>query len=187
VSGGVEWSAREDGRRARGPGGTGRARECPPLARFGRHGRARATGSASTRTHTAPTRVILVDTSVWIGHLRASDARLVALLLEEQVLAHPFVIPTSQASFSPIRRLARRCRSAHRRACAFTLPCSCPLGAPAAAKRSQTPTQREGHKSADSIGDRVRSGRLKQQGAKGSQRFFFRPVNRRVAGSNPAR
>jgi predicted nucleic acid-binding protein len=36
--------------------------------------------------------VILVDTSVWIGHLRASDPRLVALLLEEQVLAHPFVI-----------------------------------------------------------------------------------------------
>jgi predicted nucleic acid-binding protein len=36
--------------------------------------------------------VILVDTSVWIDHLRVSDSRLVTLLLEEQVLSHPFVI-----------------------------------------------------------------------------------------------
>ena len=34
----------------------------------------------------------LVDTSVWIDHLRVSDRRLVTLLLEEQVLSHPFVI-----------------------------------------------------------------------------------------------
>jgi predicted nucleic acid-binding protein len=36
--------------------------------------------------------VILVDTSVWVDHLRVSDPRLVALLLEEQVVGHPFVI-----------------------------------------------------------------------------------------------
>jgi predicted nucleic acid-binding protein len=36
--------------------------------------------------------VILVDTSVWIDHLQVSDPRLVTLLLEEQVLGHPFVI-----------------------------------------------------------------------------------------------
>ena len=36
--------------------------------------------------------MILVDTSVWIDHLRVSDPRLVTLLLEEQVLSHPFVI-----------------------------------------------------------------------------------------------
>jgi hypothetical protein len=36
--------------------------------------------------------VILVDTSVWVDHLRASDSRLVALLQSGQVLAHPFVI-----------------------------------------------------------------------------------------------
>lgn len=36
--------------------------------------------------------MILVDTSVWIDHLRASDERLVRLLGEGQVLAHPFVI-----------------------------------------------------------------------------------------------
>jgi len=36
--------------------------------------------------------VILVDTSVWIDHLRVSNPRLVTLLLEEQVLSHPFVI-----------------------------------------------------------------------------------------------
>jgi len=36
--------------------------------------------------------VILVDTSVWIDHLRASDAELAALLNANQVLTHPFVL-----------------------------------------------------------------------------------------------
>jgi hypothetical protein len=36
--------------------------------------------------------VILVDTSVWIEHLRAGSARLAGLLLESEVLAHPFVV-----------------------------------------------------------------------------------------------
>jgi predicted nucleic acid-binding protein len=36
--------------------------------------------------------VVLVDTSVWIDHLRASDDRLVALLNGGMVLSHPFVI-----------------------------------------------------------------------------------------------
>lgn len=36
--------------------------------------------------------MILVDTSIWIDHLRASDETLVRLLGESQVLAHPFVI-----------------------------------------------------------------------------------------------
>jgi len=36
--------------------------------------------------------MILVDTSVWVDHLRAGDARLVALLGAGRVLAHPFVI-----------------------------------------------------------------------------------------------
>jgi predicted nucleic acid-binding protein len=36
--------------------------------------------------------VILVDTSVWIDHLHVSEPRLVTLLLEEQVLGHPFVL-----------------------------------------------------------------------------------------------
>jgi predicted nucleic acid-binding protein len=35
--------------------------------------------------------VILVDTSVWIDHLRAADARLTRLLGGAQVLAHPWV------------------------------------------------------------------------------------------------
>jgi len=34
----------------------------------------------------------LVDTSVWIDHLRRGDAELVALLEEGLVLVHPFVI-----------------------------------------------------------------------------------------------
>jgi hypothetical protein len=36
--------------------------------------------------------MILVDTSVWIAHLRKGESRLVDLLLEASVLVHPFVI-----------------------------------------------------------------------------------------------
>jgi hypothetical protein len=35
--------------------------------------------------------VILVDTSVWVDHLRSSDSRLSTLLQAGDVLAHPFV------------------------------------------------------------------------------------------------
>jgi len=36
--------------------------------------------------------VILVDTSVWVDHLRAADQALMSLLDAARVLAHPFVI-----------------------------------------------------------------------------------------------
>jgi len=36
--------------------------------------------------------MILVDTSVWIDHLRAGDAALTTLLEAERVLTHPFII-----------------------------------------------------------------------------------------------
>jgi len=36
--------------------------------------------------------VILVDTSIWIDHFRATDPQLVAFLTNNEVLAHPFVI-----------------------------------------------------------------------------------------------
>ncbi|WP_175749529.1 type II toxin-antitoxin system VapC family toxin [Burkholderia pyrrocinia] len=36
--------------------------------------------------------MILVDTSVWIDHLRAGDAALTTLLEAERVLIHPFVV-----------------------------------------------------------------------------------------------
>ena len=36
--------------------------------------------------------MILVDSSVWVGHLRHGDQRLVALLEASQVLTHPFVV-----------------------------------------------------------------------------------------------
>ena len=36
--------------------------------------------------------MILVDTSVWVNHLRAADERLSTLLTAREVLGHPFVI-----------------------------------------------------------------------------------------------
>lgn len=36
--------------------------------------------------------MILVDTSVWVEHLRAGSARLRTLLHDEQVACHPFVM-----------------------------------------------------------------------------------------------
>jgi predicted nucleic acid-binding protein len=36
--------------------------------------------------------MILVDTSVWIDHLRASDSRLRSLLLSSKALGHPWVV-----------------------------------------------------------------------------------------------
>lgn len=35
--------------------------------------------------------MILVDTSIWIDHLRANDERLAQLLMDGQVLVHPFI------------------------------------------------------------------------------------------------
>ena len=43
------------------------------------------------RRRGAGEKVILVDTSVWIDHLRKSEARLHDLLLNEDVVTHPFV------------------------------------------------------------------------------------------------
>ncbi len=36
--------------------------------------------------------MILVDTSVWIQHLRSGSDRLRALLFDEQVLCHPYIV-----------------------------------------------------------------------------------------------
>jgi len=36
--------------------------------------------------------MILVDTSVWVDHLRMTDPRLKRLLSQEKVLCHPFII-----------------------------------------------------------------------------------------------
>jgi hypothetical protein len=55
--------------------------------------------------------MILVDTSVWIAHLRAGSDRLKTLLLDEQVLCHPFVVgelacgTVQKLSFLEARRL----------------------------------------------------------------------------------
>jgi predicted nucleic acid-binding protein len=48
--------------------------------------------------------VILVDTSVWIDHLRTGDKTLVELLLAKQVLGHPFVIGEMALGHLPERR-----------------------------------------------------------------------------------
>jgi hypothetical protein len=36
--------------------------------------------------------LILVDTSIWVDHLRSEDIRLVRLLDDEQISIHPFVV-----------------------------------------------------------------------------------------------
>jgi hypothetical protein len=35
--------------------------------------------------------LILVDTSVWIDHLRSADAKLQSLLENDQIMTHPFI------------------------------------------------------------------------------------------------
>ncbi|MDH4412948.1 MAG: PIN domain-containing protein [Rhizobium sp.] len=44
---------------------------------------------------------ILIDTSIWIDHLRRSDTRLEALLRRKQAFAHPFVI--GEIALGPMR------------------------------------------------------------------------------------
>jgi predicted nucleic acid-binding protein len=46
--------------------------------------------------------VILVDTSVWVDHLRAGDEELATLLNEGDILIHPFVI--GEVSLGSLRR-----------------------------------------------------------------------------------
>jgi predicted nucleic acid-binding protein len=46
--------------------------------------------------------VILVDTSIWVDHLRHGDDRLAALLAENMVLAHPYVI--GELALGPMRQ-----------------------------------------------------------------------------------
>ena len=52
--------------------------------------------------------MILVDTSVWVDHLRRGDAGLAALLDRASVLAHPFVIgELASGSIAPHTRMIR--------------------------------------------------------------------------------
>jgi predicted nucleic acid-binding protein len=46
--------------------------------------------------------MIIVDTSVWVGHLRAADPELKTLLATGRVLAHPFV--TGELALGNLRR-----------------------------------------------------------------------------------
>lgn len=46
--------------------------------------------------------MILVDSSVWIDHLRKEDERLVELLAAEEVLGHPFV--TGEIALGNLKR-----------------------------------------------------------------------------------
>jgi predicted nucleic acid-binding protein len=48
--------------------------------------------------------VILVDTSVWIDHFRSADRALVARLLDDQVVCHPFVV--GELAVGSLRRRA---------------------------------------------------------------------------------
>lgn len=48
--------------------------------------------------------MILVDTSVWVDHLRRSDAAMIRQLDEGNVLAHPFVTGEIACGYLPRRR-----------------------------------------------------------------------------------
>ncbi|MBI5208613.1 MAG: type II toxin-antitoxin system VapC family toxin [Elusimicrobia bacterium] len=48
--------------------------------------------------------MILVDTSVWVDHLRATEPGLVTLLTEGAVLVHPFVIEELACGNLPHRK-----------------------------------------------------------------------------------
>ena len=49
--------------------------------------------------------MIIVDTSVWIDHLRAGDTGLAELLDDGRVLAHPFVV-TGELALGSLRQRA---------------------------------------------------------------------------------
>ena len=48
--------------------------------------------------------MILVDTSVWVNHFRRTDARLVQLLEDGEVMTHPLVIGELACGTLPRRR-----------------------------------------------------------------------------------
>jgi hypothetical protein len=86
------------------PQGSGRARGCTPPCTPGRQ-RARL-GHAETTAAIA--QMILVDTPVWIDHLRAGDETLASLLQSQQVLIHPFVLGEIALGNLPERDLLMR-------------------------------------------------------------------------------
>jgi predicted nucleic acid-binding protein len=48
--------------------------------------------------------MILVDTSIWVDHLRRTDTALVNLLEQDQVLLHPFIIGELALGHIPRRK-----------------------------------------------------------------------------------
>src|SRR5882672_8215755 len=80
------------GKNLTGPDGARSAHrtgECPPSGSARRHREAAVADSEKARR---PSGVTLVDTSVWVDHLRAGNRTLVSLLHDAEVLTHPFVI-----------------------------------------------------------------------------------------------
>ena len=97
--GGIDRADQEVCGGARGFEGPGRARSRPPSRAAGRDCTGFRRGAAS------PTEVILVDTSVWVDHIRRGDAPLIRMLDEGQVLTHPFVVGEVAMGNLPRRRL----------------------------------------------------------------------------------
>jgi hypothetical protein len=71
-----------------GPGCSYRQGKRPPPCQIGRNRAEAIPHPEKAITET----MILVDTSVWIDHLRSGNARLEGLLLENVVLTHPFIV-----------------------------------------------------------------------------------------------
>lgn len=58
--------------------------------------------------------IVLADTSVWLDHWRSPDARLIKLLEQNRIVAHPFVIgEIALGAITPRAEILQRLRRLH--------------------------------------------------------------------------
>src|SRR5687767_5985152 len=88
----AERHPHEDRRRARRPGGLDRTREREAPGRARRFGEVPPESAPPAPVATTRGALMLVDTSIWVDHLRHHDALLSTLLAREGVECHPFIV-----------------------------------------------------------------------------------------------